>query len=36
MDKVILVITLTFWIVGLVALYFGYRELKKKAAKHSN
>jgi hypothetical protein len=35
MDLALLGITLVFWIIGLVAIYIGYRELKKREAKHS-
>jgi len=30
MEKAIITITLIAWAIGLVALYFGYRELKRK------
>jgi hypothetical protein len=36
MEVVILAYGLTALLIGLVALFLGYRELKKKEAKHSH
>jgi len=30
MDLILVLATLIGWIIGLIAIYFGYRELKRK------
>ena len=34
MDMVLILATLLGWLIGLIAIYFGYRELKKKETEH--
>jgi len=36
MEKAVLAYGLTALLIGLVALYLGYRELKKKETKHTH
>jgi len=36
MEKAILAYGLTALLIGLILLYLGYRELKKKEARHSS
>jgi len=36
MEIVLITATVIGWLIGLVAIYLGYKELKKKEAKHNN